>query len=66
MRWILNIIGIILGFMGTVWILQGTGVLPVGSMAHVMKWAYYGIALDIFAAALIVGANHRRKTRPSA
>jgi hypothetical protein len=66
MRWALNIIGIILAFMGTVWILQGTGVLPVGFMAHVMKWTYYGIGLDIVAAAILVAANRRRRSHPSA
>lgn len=67
MRWVLNLIGIILAFTGTVWILQGTGVLPVSFMAHIVKWAYYGIGLDIIAVVLIIAANRRRKTqRPSA
>jgi hypothetical protein len=48
--------------MGTVWILQGAGVLPVGFMAHIMKWATCGLGLDIRALVLFIAANRRRKT----
>ena len=30
MKWVLNILGVLLFLAGTVWILQGTGVFPVG------------------------------------
>jgi hypothetical protein len=60
MRWILNILGILLFLMGTVWILQGTGIFPVGFMAHDMKYTYWGIALDLVGVVLLVLANRRR------
>jgi hypothetical protein len=60
----LNIIGALLLLMGSVWILQGVGLYPVGFMAHQMKYAYYGIVLDVIAVGLIVFANRRRKNLP--
>jgi hypothetical protein len=64
MKWVLIIIGILLLLMGTVWILQGLGLYPVGFMAHQMKYAYYGILVDVIAVGLIVFALRRRKKLP--
>ena len=64
MKWILNILGVVLLIMGTVWILQGTGVYPVGLMAHQMKYAYIGIVVDLVAVGFFLIANRRRKTLP--
>jgi len=64
MKWILNIIGILLALMGTVWILQGTGVYPVGFMANQSKWTYAGIVVDLVAVGLLLLANRRRKNLP--
>ena len=64
MKWILNILGIFLLLMGTVWILQGTGLYAVGMMAHQMKYAYAGIVVDVIAVGLFVIANRRRKNLP--
>ena len=64
MRWVLNILGVILILMGTVWILQGTGVYPVGMMARQVKYAYAGIVVDVVAIVLLVFANLRRKRLP--
>jgi hypothetical protein len=50
--------------MGTVWILQGLGIYPVGFMAHQIKYAYAGILVDIAAIVLFVLANRRRKSLP--
>ena len=61
MKWVLNIVGILLILLGTVWILQGTGILPVGGMAFQTKWAYAGIVIDLLAIALFIFANRRRK-----
>jgi hypothetical protein len=61
MRLVLNILGVLLALMGTVWILQGTGVFPVGGMAYQTKWTYAGIVVDLVAIALFVIANRRRK-----
>jgi ribose 1,5-bisphosphokinase PhnN len=64
MKWALNILGVLLLLMGTVWILQGTGVYAVGLMANQMKYAYAGIVVDIIAVGLFVIANRRRKNLP--
>jgi hypothetical protein len=63
MKWVLNILGVILVLMGTVWILQGTGVYPVGFMARQMKYTYAGIVLDIIAVGLFILANWPRKKK---
>lgn len=66
MKWILNILGVLLILTGTIWILQGTGVFPVGGMAYQSKWMYIGIVLDVVAIVLFIIANRRgRKLPPS-
>jgi hypothetical protein len=64
MRWVLYIIGVLLFLMGSVWILQGTGLYPVGGMAFQAKWTYIGIVMDLVAIGLIVLASRRRKNLP--
>ena len=64
MKWILYILGVLMLLMGTVWILQGTGVFPVGFMANNMKYTYAGAVLDILAVGLLILANWRRKKLP--
>ncbi len=64
MKWVLNILGVFLLLMGIVWILQGTGLYPVGFMAHQIKYTYAGIVVDIIALGLFVLANRRRKNLP--
>jgi formate hydrogenlyase subunit 3/multisubunit Na+/H+ antiporter MnhD subunit len=64
MKWVLNILGVLLFLMGTVWILQGTGIFPVGFMAHQMKYTYEGIILDALAIVLFILVNRRRKNIP--
>ncbi len=61
MRWIINILGILMILSGIVWILQGTGILPVGFMAYDMKYTYAGIVLVLLAIGLFILANRRRK-----
>jgi hypothetical protein len=66
MKWVLNILGVLLILTGTVWILQGTGVFPVGGMAYQTKWTYVGIVVDLVAIVLFILANRpRRKLPPS-
>jgi hypothetical protein len=64
MKWVLNILGVLLALMGTVWILQGTGIYPVGFMAHQIKYTYWGIVIDLLAVVLFILANRRRKKLP--
>jgi|WetSurMetagenome_2_1015567.scaffolds.fasta_scaffold207719_1 hypothetical protein len=64
MRVLLNIAAVILILAGTVWILQGTGIYPVGFMAHNMKYTYLGIVIDLAAIALFILANRKGKKTP--
>jgi len=51
-------VGVLAMFLGTFWVLQGTGVVPLGFMANDIDWAYRGAAL--FVIALFVIAHYRR------
>ncbi len=64
MKWVLNILGVILALVGILWILQGANVLPGSFMSGNMMWAYIGIVLDAAAAVLFYFANFnvKRKT----
>jgi hypothetical protein len=64
MKWVLNILAVFLALMGTVWILQGTGVFPVGFMANQSKWTFIGIVVDLLAVGLFILANRRRRNQP--
>ena len=45
MKLILTIVSLLAMALGVWWILQGTGIVPVGFMANNMEWAYRGAAL---------------------
>jgi len=66
MRWGLFILGVLLFLMGTLWILQGTGVFPVGFMANDMKYTYTGILVDLIGIVLIVLGARKKKPNPPA
>ncbi len=59
MKWLLNLVGIILAAIGILWILQGTDVLKAGFMAGQMQWAYLGIVALIAGIALLVFGSRR-------
>ena len=64
MKLTLYILGILLLLMGTVFFLQGSGILPVGGMANQIKWAYIGAVLDLVGIGFIVLASRRRRNLP--
>ena len=45
MKLILTIVSLLAIALGVWWILQGTGIVPIGFMANQMEWAYRGAAL---------------------
>jgi hypothetical protein len=47
-------VGILAALLGIWWVCQGTGLVPVGFMAHQMTWAYRGAVLFLFRAGLAV------------
>ncbi len=64
MRWVFNILGILLVLVGIVWILQGVNILPGSFMTGQIQYAYYGIVLDMVGVVLLALANRRSKTAP--
>ncbi len=48
-----RIIGLFVILLGLWWIMQGTGLAPVGFMANQMPWAYRGLGLIVVGGALI-------------
>ncbi len=57
MKWVLSGLGILLALIGVFWILQGTGVVPVGFMANHIQYAYEGIVVVVVGGGLIWFAN---------
>ncbi len=43
MRWVELVVGIVLAFMGAVWLLQGLNVLPGSGMSGQAFWAVVGL-----------------------
>ena len=60
MRIGLNVIAVLLLFMGTIWFLQGINILPGSFMTGQTKWAVYGAILFVVGIGLLVKANRRR------
>ena len=60
MKWVGIILGGLLALMGFFWILQGTGIVPVGGMANHIEFAFYGAVLIVVGAALAWWTNRRK------
>lgn len=61
MRIVLNIVGVLLALIGTIWILQGVNILPGSFMTGQMKWAAYGAIAAIAGVAMLVAARRMRR-----
>jgi len=61
MRILLNILGVLFLFFGTVWFFQGINVLPGSFMTGDIHWAWYGGIAAAVGIGLLIKAN-RRKT----
>lgn len=61
MKWVLNILGIILLLAGVVWILQGINILPGSFMSGHLIYALLGIVVGVIGAGLLVYNNRRNK-----
>src|SRR5664279_4080797 len=62
MKWVkllVSIFGGLLALMGLFWILQGTGIVPVGGMANQIQFAYIGAVVVVVGGALIWLMNRR-------
>lgn len=64
MKWLLNIVGIVLVLVGGLWTLQGTDIVKTGFMAGRMQYAVLGIVAFVVGAVLLVYANLRHSSTP--
>jgi hypothetical protein len=65
MKWVLNIVAVLLLLMGSIWILQGLNILTQGFMAGHIQYAILGVIVDVMGIALLVIANRPRKPTDS-
>ncbi|WP_353814615.1 hypothetical protein [Agromyces sp. SYSU T00266] len=64
MNLLLIVVGAVLALAGTVWTLQGVGILPGSVMSGVTMWAVIGPIIAIGGLALLwVGFARRRRSR---
>jgi hypothetical protein len=61
MRIALNIVGAVMVFFGSVWVLQGVNILPGSFMSGQMRWAVRGGLAVIAGIALLLWANRKRQ-----
>ena len=59
MRWILSLIGVVLVLLGSLWILQGLNIVPVGFMAGHLQYAVLGLVAAATIAAIATGTKLR-------
>jgi hypothetical protein len=59
MKLTLRIVGALLLFMGTVWFLQGIGILPGSFMSGQARWAVNGAIADAVGLALVLASRRR-------
>ena len=62
MRIALNIVGVVLVLVGSIWFLQGVNVLPGSFMTGQIRWAFYGGIAVIAGLILLVRARRRRRS----
>jgi hypothetical protein len=61
LRIIVLVVMVVLFLMGTFWILQGTGIVPLGFMANRPEYAYLGAGVDIVAIVVFILAWRRHR-----
>ncbi|HEX7973518.1 MAG TPA: hypothetical protein VF498_03845 [Anaerolineales bacterium] len=61
MKWILNIVGVILILVGLIWILQGVNILPGSFMSGNILYSILGIGLGVIGAIVLALANRRSR-----
>jgi hypothetical protein len=62
MRIVLNIVGVLLVLLGTIWILQGMNVMLGSPMTGQTRWAVRGGILVIAGIVGLVYANRKRRS----
>ena len=59
MKIALNVVGVLMVVMGTIWFLQGINVLPGSFMTGQIRWAVYG-AMAVVVGLLVMARANRR------
>lgn len=60
MKWVFNIVGLILILLGVIWLLQGINVLPGSFMSGHLIYSALGIVVGALGAILIYNSRRRR------
>ena len=60
MRIVLNLVGVMLVVIGSIWFLQGINVLPGSFMTGQSRWAVYGGIAVAAGVCVLLAANQRR------
>jgi len=65
MKITLNVVGVLVVLMGTIWFLQGADVLTAGRSPMIgdPRWEYYGALAALIGVALLVLASRRTPSR---
>jgi hypothetical protein len=63
MKIVLNIVGVLLLLIGSIWFLQGINVLPGSFMSGQTRWAVRGGILVFVGVAGLVWANRKRRNQ---
>ena len=61
MKWVLNIIGVLLILIGIVWILQGVNVLAGSMMSGHIQYSIIGLVVAALGVLALFFANRRRR-----
>lgn len=61
MKWLLNILGVILILVGVVWLLQGINILPGSFMSGHLIYSALGIVVGVLGAVLLAYNSRRSK-----
>lgn len=59
MRQTVTVFGMLAMLLGTFWVTQGTGLVPFGTMAGDIIWAYFGLGLFVVALGAIAQVRPR-------
>jgi len=62
MRIVLRVVAILLIVIGTIWILQGTNVLPGSFMTGQIQWAYRGGVAAIVGLLILIFVSRGRRS----
>ncbi len=60
MKWVLNVVAVILVLVGLVWILQGVNVLPGSFMSGNPLYTVLGLVLAVIGGVMLYFSNRRR------